>query len=497
MGMPDSCVFVMLGGTGNLMRRKLLPALFYLADNKMLPRKYAVVGVARDPNLTDVQFRRWARRSLADAGLSARLGTRNWCDTCLHYQSVDETSAADFETLAARIASIEHGSGIHGNRVLYLALPPGAFAGAIEALAAAGLNRSKGWTRLVIEKPFGRDLASARHLNALVHKYFDETQVYRIDHYLAKETVQNLLAFRFGNALFESVWNRDHIKSVQITVAEELGIEGRGRYYEETGALRDIVQNHLTQLLTLTAMEVPAAFEADSIRFEKVKVLRSVAPIRNKDVVFGQYARGKLNRKKLPGYRDEPGVAAKSVIETFVAMRLHIENWRWQGVPFYLRTGKRLPQRITQIAISFRRPPVALFPSIDMRAARTNALVITLQPDEGFDLSFEVKSPGDRFALQTQHMAFRYAEAFGTPSAGYETLLLEVLQGDPTLFVHAGETEAAWRLYEPLLRKRAPPLLYPAGSWGPPAADRLLRLAGDAWTNGPHDDRQAISSAIR
>ena len=501
MGMIDSCIFVILGGTGDLMRRKLLPALFYLANNKLLPGKHAILGVARDPNLTDARFRRWARKILADAGLSARLGTRNWCDGCLHYQAVDETSAADYQALAARIASIEHGSGIHGNRVLYLALPPGAFSAAIESLAEAGLNRSQGWTRLVIEKPFGRDLASARRLNALVHKHFDEKQVYRIDHYLAKETVQNLLAFRFGNGLFESAWNRDHVKSVQITVAEELGIEGRAGYYEQSGALRDIVQNHLTQLLTLIAMEVPAALEADSIRFEKVKVLRSAAPIRHRDVVFGQYTRGRLNDRRVPGYRDEPGVAAISATETFVAMRLQIENWRWQGVPFYLRTGKRLPRRVTQIAIHFRSPPVALFPSIVGRAsrtsARTNALVITLQPDEGFDLSFEVKTPGEHFTLQTQRMTFRYAEAFGTLSAGYETLLLDVLQGDQTLFVHADETEAAWRLYTPFLRKRSPPRFYPAGSWGPAAADRLVQLSGDAWENGSPGAGQASSSANR
>ncbi|HEU5178961.1 MAG TPA: glucose-6-phosphate dehydrogenase [Burkholderiales bacterium] len=488
MSRSGSCVFVIFGGTGDLMRRKLLPALFYLAHNKLLPRKHAILAVARDRNLTEAQFRRWARNALADAGLLAKQGSRNWCDACVHYQAADETSPADYQALAARIAGIEQRRAMHGNRILHLALPPGAFSGAIEALAEAGLHRSKGWTRLVIEKPFGHDLASARRLNALVHRHFDETQVYRIDHYLGKETVQNLLAFRFGNALFESAWNRDHVRSVQITVAEALGIEGRGAYYEQTGALRDIAQNHLTQLLTLTAMEVPAAFEADSIRFEKIKVLRSVAPIRNADVVFGQYAPGRLNGKRVPGYRKEPRVAANSAVETFVAMRLQIENWRWQGVPFYLRTGKRLPQRRTQIAIHFRSPPVALFPAAGGRAsrisARTNALVITLQPDEGFDLSFEVKSPGERFTLQTQHMEFRYAEAFGDLSAGYETLLLEVLQGDQTLFVHADETEAAWRLYTPLLRKRSPMHFYPAGSWGPAAADRLIRIPGNAWVNG-------------
>jgi glucose-6-phosphate 1-dehydrogenase len=365
---------------------------------------------------------------------------------------------------------------------MYLALPPNAFPGTIEGLGNAGLNRSRGWTRLAIEKPFGRDLASARRLNLLVHRYFDESQVYRGDHYLGKESVQNLLAFRFGNALFESAWNRDHIRNVQITVAEELGVESRGAYYEETGALRDMMQNHLTQLLTLTAMEVPAAFEADSIRAEKVKVLRSVAPLNAEAVVFGQYGAGRVGRKALPAYRDAPDVAAKSKVETFVAMRVEIENWRWQGVPFFLRTGKRLARRVTEIAINFRSPPVALFRSIDAATPHTNVLLITLQPDEGFELSFEVKSPGDQFTLQTQRMQFRYAEAFGTLSTGYETLLLEVMQGDQTLFVHADETEAAWQLYTPLLRR--PPQLhsYRAGGWGPAAAERLVRAAGTTWT---------------
>lgn len=477
----EPCIFVIFGGTGDLMQRKLLPSLFRLADDGLLPGECQILGVARDKALNDDRFRAWARKALADAGLSA--ATQRWCHTCLHYQAVDPASAADFRALAARIAGIEQNHAPDGNRVLYLALPPVAFAGVIEALGKAGLNRSQGWTRLVVEKPFGRDLASARRLNALVHKYFDETQVYRIDHYLGKETVQNLLAFRFGNALFESAWNRDHIKSVQISVAEQGGIARRAGYYEQTGALRDMVQNHLTQLLTLTAMEVPAAFEADSIRFEKIKVLRSVAPIRDDAVVFGQYGPERLKRKRLAGYRQEPGVAARSKIETFVALRLEIDNWRWQGVPFYLRTGKRLPRRVTQIVIDFRSPPVALFQSIDGWRPHTNLLAITLQPEQGFDLSFEVKSPGDRFTLQTQRMQFRYAGAFGTLWDGYQTLLLEVMQGDQTLFVHADETEAAWRLYTPLLQRRSPVHLYPTGSWGPAAADRLVRLSGHAWTN--------------
>lgn len=385
----DSYLFVIFGATGDLTRRKLLPALFRLMNKGRMSDQCHILGIGRDSTLTDQTFRAQARAALSAAGLpvSSRKG-HHWCDACLHYQGIGEGSAADFQRLAERIAQIEERRGQNRNRIFYLALPPVAFPATIKALGRAGLNRSNGWTRLVIEKPFGHDLVSARRLNALVHKYFDESEVYRIDHYLGKETVQNLLAFRFGNALFESVWNRDHIKSVQIGVAEQLGVEQRAEYYEHTGALRDMVQNHLTQLLTLVAMEVPAAFEADSIRFEKVKVLRAVAPIRSDAVVLGQYAPGKLKRKKLPGYRQEPGVAARSKTETFVALRLELGNWRWQGVPFYVFTGKRLARRSTEITINFRSPPVALFRTLDGCATHPNVLVITLQPGEGFTLSF-------------------------------------------------------------------------------------------------------------
>ena len=462
----DPCLFVIFGATGDLMRRKLLPALRQLIGDGLLPNRCHILGVGRDEKLTDERFRKQARAALAQAGTAQK--AQRWCDACVDYLGTGAGGAADYERLAARIAEIERRRALRGDRVLYLALPPAAFPGTIEALGKAGLNRSKGWTRLVIEKPFGHDLASAQALNALVHRYFDEAQVYRIDHYLGKEAVQNLLAFRFGNALFESAWNRDHVESVRISVAEALGIEHRAAYYEQTGALRDMVQNHLTQLLSLSAMEVPGAFQADSIRFEKVKVLRSVAPIRDDAVVFGQYAPGKAKRKKLPGYRQEPGVAPRSHTETFVGLRLEIDNWRWQGVPFHLCTGKRLARRATEITIQFRRPPVALFRSLDGCATNTNVLVIALQPDEGFDLSFEVKAPAERFTLQTKHMQFRYAEAFGAPrSGGYETLLLEIVRGDQTLFVHADEAEASWRLYGPLLQKRWPLRSYPAGGPGP------------------------------
>ena len=475
---PEPCLFVIFGATGDLMHRKLLPALHQLMSDKLLPATCQILGVGRDETLTEQRYRAQAQAALDKAGLSSKRKVLRWCDISLHYQGLGAGTTADYAQLAARMAEIEGKHGTRGNRVLYLALPPTVFPGTIEALGNVELNRSRGWTRLVIEKPFGRDLASARRLNALIHRYFAEDQVYRIDHYLGKESVQNLLAFRFGNALFESAWNRDHIKSVHIAVAEDLGIEQRARYYEDSGALRDMVQNHMTQLLSLTAMEVPAAFEADSIRFEKVKVLRSIAPIRDDAVVFGQYGPGKIGRKALVGYRQEPGVAAGSGTETFVALRLDIDNWRWQGVPFYLSTGKRLARRVTEITINFRSPPVALFRSLDSCSTRTNVLVITLQPDEGFDLSFEVKSPGDRFTLQTQHMDFRYAEAFGAPlAAGYETLLLDVVQGDLTLFVHADEAEASWRLYTPLLRKQRQLHPYPAGSSGPAAAGRLMQRA--------------------
>ena len=477
----EPCVFVIFGATGDLMRRKLLQALYQLAQSKLLPARCRILGVARDQAMNDAEFRKWGQAALSEAGFTAAEDLANWCNRCLAYQPVGETSVEAYKALGARIAAIEQENELPGNRVMYLALPPGAFPGTIEVLGMSSLDRSAGWTRLVIEKPFGRDLVSAQELNALVHRHFDEAQVYRIDHYLGKESVQNLLAFRFGNALFESAWNRDHVRSVQITVAESLGVENRAAYYEQSGALRDMVQNHLTQLLTLTAMEVPAAFEANSIRFEKIKVLRSTTPIAADALVLGQYAAGERHGDRVPGYLQEPGVAPNSQVETFVAMRLAIENWRWQGVPFYLRTGKRLARRVTQIVIEFRSPPVALFRAMDGCNPCTNVLTITLQPDEGFELSFEVKSPGEPFQLQTERMKFRYPSAFGALSAGYDTLLLDVIEGEQTLFVHAEETEASWRLYTPLLGERPPVLTYPAGSWGPPAAAELIHGANDTW----------------
>jgi glucose-6-phosphate 1-dehydrogenase len=307
-----------------------------------------------------------------------------------------------------------------------------------------------------------------------VHRHFDEAQVYRIDHYLGKETVQNLLVFRFANAMFETLWNRDHIEAVQITVAEELGVEQRAGYYDRAGALRDMVQNHLTQLMTLVAMEVPSAIAADAIRAEKIKVLRAVAPIRRENVVYGQYAPGTVGGEAVPAYRDEPGVAAGSATETFVALKLELDNWRWQGVPFYLRTGKRLARRLTEIEVKFRRAPVWLFRSAGCEEdVHRNTLLLTLQPDEGFSLLFEIKAPGERFHLRQLPLHFSYAEVFPRIPEAYQTLLRDLLAGDQTLFVHADEVETAWSLYTPLLEEPHEPRPYVAGSWGPAEADEL------------------------
>jgi glucose-6-phosphate 1-dehydrogenase len=344
----------------------------------------------------------------------------------------------------------------------------------IENLGKVGLDESPGWTRVVVEKPFGHDLESARTLDDIVHQYFDESQIYRIDHYLGKETVQNLLVFRFANAMFESLWNRDHVESVQITVAEELGVETRAGYYDKAGALRDMVQSHLTQLLALVAMEVPSAFEASAIRAEKIKALRAIAPIKSEHVVFGQYAAGEIDGKPVPAYKDEDDVPSSSHTETFVALQLAIDNWRWQGVPFYLRTGKRLAERLTEIEIKFRRAPVWMFRTVHCEEQlHRNTLKLTLQPNEGFSLMFDVKVPGEPFRLHRTPLHFDYAEAFEVIPEAYQTLILEVLQGDQTLFVHADEVEASWALYTPLLEERRAVHPYESGSWGPPEADWL------------------------
>ena len=477
---PDPHLFVVFGATGDLMQRKLLPVLYQVAAAGKSPAGCLVLGVARRP-LDDAGFRALATASLSTAKVGDASGIRAYCDSTLFYQPVPDESPTSFGRLRDRIEAIEKAHGLAGNRIFYLALPLEAFAPTIGGLGVSGLHSGPGWTRLVIEKPFGRDLGSAEELNRLVHQYFPEPQVYRIDHYLGKETVQNLLVFRFANMFIESLWSRERIDSVEITVAESLGIENRAQYYETAGALRDMIQNHATQVLTLVAMEPPATREEDSIRNEKVKVLQSVQRLRPSDVVRGQYIAGSIGGGPVPGYRQEPGVAPDSGTETFVALRLKIANWRWQNVPFFLRTGKRLPAKATRVVLTFKAPPVSFFQTSEEYDANPDRISILIQPDEGFELAFEVKVPGRELRVQTHRMKFHYAEVFGELPDGYETLLVDIMLGDPTLFVRADEVEESWRIYDPLLRAPPPLTLYPAGSWGPVESERLVREWGQRW----------------
>ena len=476
---PEPHVFVILGATGDLYRRKLLPAVYGLIQQFDIAESSVLLGAATS-EMSDDEFRVMSREALSAAGLAGE-ACDAWCNKFLHYQTIGR-EVDTYETLKARIEELEAERGLSGNRVFYLALPPVAFPGVIGLLGEVGLNQSAGWTRLVVEKPFGKDLESAKTLNSVVHQHFDESQVYRIDHYLGKQTVQNLLVFRFANALFESAWNRDRIDNVQITVAEDLGIGTRAGYYETSGAMRDMVQNHLTQVLTLVAMEPPARFDDVAIRNEKVKVLRSISPIEPDDVVRGRYSAGTIGDEAVPGYMDEPDVAPDSTTETFVALRAKVDNWRWQGVPFYLRTGKRLPKRLTQVTVTFREPPVAMFEDFEMGERRSNVLIITLQPDERFELFFDMKSPSDVPRLVRVPLDFVYTDKFGPMPGAYQTLLHDVMTGDQTLFVRSDEVEESWRLFGPVLDPGVAPDEYPAGTWGPERANRLPDPDLDEWT---------------
>ncbi len=478
-------LFVILGATGDLTRRKLLPALFHLRTYGELEKQNTLILGAAQPEMSEEAFRLWAYESLNKSVARNAPDLRRWCDEYLHYQSVGRGEPEDYEQLGKYIRQVELARNLPENRVFYLALPPTAVPVAVEHLAQACLLKSRGWVRVVFEKPFGHDFHSARALNTLLHRYLDESQIYRIDHYLGKETVQNLLAFRFANPIFESIWNRESVECVQVTVAEDIGVEHRGAYYNEAGALRDMVQNHLTQLLTVVAMEVPVSFEADAIQTEKLKVLHSIPPIDPRDVVFGQYRTWEFDGHRIPGYREEKGVPPDSLTETFVALKMEIHNWRWRGVPFYLRTGKRLPRKITQVAVIFRQAPILVFRSLDPGSLDPNQLIITLQPSEGFALGFSVKTPGRPFSFTNRALQFDYKQAFGgeLPEA-YETLLRDIMIGDQTLFVTADFTETAWRLYDPLLAGKREPVFYTAGTWGPTEADQLLERNEHRWQLG-------------
>jgi glucose-6-phosphate 1-dehydrogenase len=474
-------LFVVFGATGDLMQRKLLPALYRLHQQGRLPAGSLILGVARHA-LDDGAFQSTCAKSLVANSPGVSAAVNAFCSSTLAYFSLNGEGDSGYPGLKSHIESLEQKHGLTGHRIFYLALPLEAFGPTIQGLGEAGLNKSAGWCRLVIEKPFGRDLASAQALNALTHRYFDEKQIFRIDHYLGKETVQNLLVFRLANAFVESDWNRDRVENVEITVAESLGVEGRADYYESAGALRDMVQNHVTQVLTLIAMEPPARRNEDDIRDEKVKVLRSISPLKPEDVVRGQYSRGTVDGTSVPGYREEPGVSPTSTTETFLALRIGIDNWRWQNVPFYVRTGKRLAAKSSRVIVTFKAPPVSFFQSQSEYQLSPDQVTILLQPEEGFEISFEIKVPGRQMRVQTHRMKFHYADVFGPLPDGYDTLVEDVMIGDASLYVRADEVEESWRLYGPLLANPPPLVFYPAGSEGPDQAAELAAAGGLRWS---------------
>jgi glucose-6-phosphate 1-dehydrogenase len=479
---PDPHVFVVLGATGDLMQRKLLPVLYRLNARGKFPAGSLILGVARRP-LDDAGFRAAASSSLRSLKVGTDEEVRAFCEKILYYYRLEDGSSPSYEGLHRRVEQLEREHGLPGNRILYLALPLEAFAPTLQGLGESGLSAGPGWTRVVLEKPFGRDLASAIALNQLLGRYFAESQVYRIDHYLGKETVQNLLVFRFANMFVESLWNRERVEQVEITVAERIGVENRADYYESAGALRDMIQNHVTQLLTLIAMEPPATRDADAIRNEKVKVLQSAVRVRPDDIVRGQYTAGTVDGQRVVGYREEPAVSPTSTTETFVALRLRIANWRWQNVPFFLRTGKRLPAKSSRVVVTFKAPPVSFFETEADYSVHPDRISILIQPQEGFELAFEIKVPGREIRVQTHRMKFHYSDVFGELPDGYETLLVDVMLGDPTHFVRADEAEESWRLYGPLLENPPALVYYPAGSEGPPEIRRLAEEWGHRWNS--------------
>ncbi len=502
----DSCAIVIFGASGDLANRKLMPALYDLAAHACLPPRFAIVGFARTP-LSDDAFRSSVTQATREAAQAGPADEEKWREFAksLAYVSGEYHHPDAFKKLAARLETLDREGSLGGNRLFYLATPPAVYPLIIEQLGRAGLAKhpdGKSWVRIIIEKPFGRDLGSAKELNEQVLRVFDESQVYRIDHYLGKETVQNLLVLRFGNGIFEPLWNRNYVDHVQITAAEELGVEHRAAFYETTGALRDMIQSHVLQLTSLVALEPPAAFDATAVRNEKIKVLQAIRPYTpeavGKYIVRGQYGPGMINGVAVLGYRQEPGVKPDSMTETFVAAKLAIDNWRWAGVPFYLRTGKRLAGRATEIAIQFRSAPHVVFRGRDVEP---NWLVLNIQPDEGIALVFGAKLPGVEMRIKSVTMDFCYRTAFGSGSrSAYATLLNDCMRGDATLFDRADSVEAAWALVDPILNtwQQAPahgkasvaqvPLLsnYAAGTWGPPEADELMERDGRRWRNPRH-----------
>lgn len=496
--LAEPVAMVIFGATGDLTARKLVPALFMLAQENRLPGSFLVAGFSRTP-WSHEEFRQKMHEAVGEFGRHPIENEAVWESFAqnLYYVPGDFSRREDFESLDKLLRNQAEQRGAPDNRLYYLAAPPQFFDDIVGNLGVTEMarNTGTGWRRVVIEKPFGHDLDSACALNKQLHGVFDEKQVYRIDHYLGKETVQNILVLRFANAIFEPIWNRHYVDHVQISVAESVGVEDRAGYYDQAGVVRDIFQNHLFQLLTLVAMEPPVAFEADAIRDEKVKILRAMQPMGPDDVyrqtVRGQYAAGVIDGKRVPGYRDEEKVPAESQTATYGAIQWCIDNWRWQGVPFYLRSGKRMVLRSTEVSVHFKSPPHLLFGTADADdepGLRPNVLAIRIQPDEGIALRFEVKAPGLGMERRSVTMDFRYGSSFGTTSLpeAYERLLLDAMLGDATLFARSDEIERAWALIDPVLRvwesEGAPPLeMYEAGTWGPPSAAAMMEQDGRGW----------------
>ena len=484
------CVFVLFGAAGDLTKRKLVPALFNLVQAKLLPEHFAILGVSVD-DLSVESFRdqlsEFLPKDLASADSLA------WLRKRLSYERGDFADPQTFSRLRERLAAIDFEWQTEGNYLFYMATAPKFFAPIVQQLGRSGLSKQEGerWRRVVIEKPFGQDLESAKVLNRDIKSVLQENQIYRIDHYLGKETVQNIMVFRFDNAIFEPIWNRRYVDHVQITNAETVGVERRGAYFDSAGTLRDMVPNHVMQLLSLTAMESPVSFHADAVRNEQAKVLHSLLPLNSEDVlqtsVRGQYGPGNIGEEKVPGYRQEPGVAPESRTETFVALKLNIDNWRWAGVPFYLRTGKRMAQRHTEIAIHFKRMPFELFRNAPLHKHHTNTLVIQIQPVEGISLSFGAKIPGPVLRVGSVDMSFEYSKYFKAEAyTGYEVLLYDCMMGDATLFQRADMVKAGWSVIDPVLDvwKALPPRKFPnyaSGTWGPAESDQLLAADNRQW----------------
>ncbi len=490
---PTPCVLVIFGASGDLTHRKLIPALYNLMCDGLLPEEFAMIGFARK-EFTNESYRVAMRAAVEEHSRTKPIDAAMWAkfERTLHYHRGDYATQADYEGLCRRLDAIDAAHRTGGNRLFYIATPPEVYEAITQSLGVTSClaNHGEGrWSRVIIEKPFGADLTTARALNEHVHRFFSEEQIYRIDHYLGKETVQNILVFRFSNGIFEPIWNRNYVDHVQITVAEGIGIGNRGSYYEKSGVIRDIFQNHGLQLLALTAMEPPAEFQADAVRNEKVKVLKAlrVDTANGDGTARGQYGPGKVEGQVVPGYLQEEGVSGESTTETYLAMKFFVDNWRWAGVPFYMRSGKRMARRITEIAIQFKMPPLQLFSDNTARAIEPNELVLNIQPEEGISLKFGSKAPGGGENVQPVNMDFKYGSAFKAPAPdAYERLILDAMLGDSTLFTRSDEVEAQWSLIDPVIASWAAGQggfieQYRAGTWGPKEADDFIAADGRKW----------------